>query len=66
MAEARVFKEEFLCPVCQDLLKDPVTIPCGHSYCKILYYSLLGSGGSDESLQLPSVQTDLQYKTCFS
>ncbi|XP_026139193.1 tripartite motif-containing protein 16-like isoform X2 [Carassius auratus] len=34
MAEARIFQDEFLCRVCQDLLKDPVTIQCGHSYCK--------------------------------
>uniref|UniRef100_A0A8C1E5E8 Tripartite motif-containing protein 16-like n=1 Tax=Cyprinus carpio carpio TaxID=630221 RepID=A0A8C1E5E8_CYPCA len=34
MAEARIFQDEFLCPVCQDLLKDPVTIQCGHSYCE--------------------------------
>ncbi|XP_016114690.1 tripartite motif-containing protein 16-like [Sinocyclocheilus grahami] len=34
MAGARVFQDEFMCSVCLDLLKDPVTIQCGHSYCK--------------------------------
>uniref|UniRef100_A0A672Q0F6 Tripartite motif-containing protein 16-like n=1 Tax=Sinocyclocheilus grahami TaxID=75366 RepID=A0A672Q0F6_SINGR len=32
MAGARVSQDEFMCAVCLDLLKDPVTIQCGHIY----------------------------------
>ncbi|XP_051783949.1 E3 ubiquitin-protein ligase TRIM47-like isoform X2 [Erpetoichthys calabaricus] len=35
MAEAQLFvsQDDFTCSMCLDTLTDPVTIPCGHSFC---------------------------------
>lgn len=32
-ATISVEQDQFCCPVCLEILRDPVTIPCGHSYC---------------------------------
>lgn len=37
MAQANisVTESQFRCPVCLDILNDPVSIPCGHTYCMV-------------------------------
>ncbi|XP_055038880.2 uncharacterized protein [Misgurnus anguillicaudatus] len=35
MAEPNIFGDQFNCSVCLGQMTDPVTIPCGHSYCMI-------------------------------
>ncbi|KAM4750672.1 E3 ubiquitin/ISG15 ligase TRIM25-like isoform 2-T2 [Anableps anableps] len=37
MAQANisVTESQFRCPICLDILRDPVSIPCGHTYCMV-------------------------------
>ncbi|XP_054636233.1 E3 ubiquitin/ISG15 ligase TRIM25-like isoform X2 [Dunckerocampus dactyliophorus] len=34
-ANISVTESQFRCPICLDMLKDPVSIPCGHTYCML-------------------------------
>lgn len=34
-ANISVTENQFRCPICLDILRDPVSIPCGHTYCMV-------------------------------
>ncbi|XP_062391174.1 E3 ubiquitin-protein ligase TRIM39-like [Sardina pilchardus] len=49
MASKRSFTEEdFSCPVCRDIFKDPVIMTCSHSVCKVCLQQFWESKGHQE------------------
>ncbi|KAM8888299.1 tripartite motif-containing protein 16-like [Synchiropus picturatus] len=46
-------REVLSCSICLELLKDPVTLPCGHSYCKTCVEGCWDSGEEKNICQCP-------------
>jgi len=39
--------EELLCPICKNVLEDPVQVPCEHAFCRSCIQHWLSVGGED-------------------
>ncbi|XP_077579150.1 finTRIM family, member 86 [Stigmatopora nigra] len=53
MASAWPEEETFVCSVCLETLKDPATLPCGHSYCLTCIQSHWDKGSSKGRYSCP-------------
>ncbi|XP_062405891.1 uncharacterized protein LOC134096154 isoform X1 [Sardina pilchardus] len=46
--------QDFPCPICLELLKDPVTIPCGHNYCQGCIWECWVRNDGSETVSCPT------------
>uniref|UniRef100_A0A3B5LPP3 RING-type domain-containing protein n=1 Tax=Xiphophorus couchianus TaxID=32473 RepID=A0A3B5LPP3_9TELE len=55
-------RETFSCSICLDLLKDPVTTSCGHSYCMNCITKFWDEGEKKENYHCPQCSTTFTQK----
>lgn len=55
-AEKTKLEELLMCPVCQDVFKDPRQLPCGHSMCLACLQTLMDHS-SDVPFRCPDCRT---------
>ncbi|XP_076119156.1 zinc-binding protein A33-like [Alosa pseudoharengus] len=48
MASKTFYEEDFSCPVCTEIFRDPVLLSCSHSFCKVCLQQFWESKGSRE------------------
>ncbi|XP_011793929.1 PREDICTED: putative tripartite motif-containing protein 49B, partial [Colobus angolensis palliatus] len=69
----QVFQRELTCPICMNYFVDPVTIDCGHSFCRPCFYLnwqdiplLVQCSGCRKSAQQRNLKTNIHLKKMAS
>ncbi|XP_054888491.1 tripartite motif-containing protein 65-like [Poeciliopsis prolifica] len=55
-------REKFCCMICLDLLRDPVTLPCGHNYCKNCTERCWNEKGPSETYSCPACRWSVRSR----
>uniref|UniRef100_A0A3Q3FHB0 RING-type domain-containing protein n=1 Tax=Kryptolebias marmoratus TaxID=37003 RepID=A0A3Q3FHB0_KRYMA len=53
---------EFCCSICLELLKDPVTIPCGHNYCMSCIQRCWGEEDQKQTYSCPQCKRKFKFR----
>ncbi|XP_051521623.1 finTRIM family, member 86 [Myxocyprinus asiaticus] len=53
MATSAWSPEAFACPICLEILKDPATLPCGHTYCLLCIQKHWDQTATKDSYECP-------------
>ncbi|XP_017277656.1 tripartite motif-containing protein 16-like protein [Kryptolebias marmoratus] len=60
--ETQKYEEEFCCSICLELLKDPVTIPCGHNYCMSCIQRCWGEEDQKQTYSCPQCKRKFKFR----
>ncbi|XP_067914643.1 E3 ubiquitin/ISG15 ligase TRIM25-like isoform X2 [Heterodontus francisci] len=59
-------EEELTCPICLELVNNPVTIPCGHNFCHKCIESCWDDGGQPGKCVCPQCRSKFTQKPTLS
>uniref|UniRef100_A0A8C5PQE5 Uncharacterized protein n=1 Tax=Leptobrachium leishanense TaxID=445787 RepID=A0A8C5PQE5_9ANUR len=61
MASAAL-RDELTCCICMDIYRDPVTLPCGHSFCRLCIVGVLDTQEESGAYKCPECRAESQER----
>lgn len=62
LATAFLSEDQFTCSICLEVFNNPVSIPCGHSFCQVCISTYWDGGGGTGVFQCPLCKESFQER----